>query len=325
MSNYITGDDVLQDVHPVTKKEQPWKDKKERALLLSESYGRLNNKKQFRVRDCANYLEFRRYISDGSLKLNLANFCKVRLCPMCAWRRSMKIFGQVSTIMDYALKSNNYRYLFLTLTCKNVEGHELSDVMTKLFKAYEKMSRKTRFKKSVPGWFRALEITYNFKDGTYHPHFHCILQVDSDYFNKRSKLYLSQAEWTELWKDAMGIEYTPIVHVQAFDTVNVSKSVSETAKYTVKDADYIIFDENNHVDEDLTDNAVSILDEALKGRRLVAFGGELKKIHKELNLDDSDNGDLINTGDEELRPDLEYIIERYCWNIGYSNFTRIGE
>ena len=74
---------------------------KKKSLLLSESYKRLGlEKKSFRVSECGTFLEFKKFV-DGSLKLNGANFCKVRLCPMCSWRRSLKIFSQVSEIMNY--------------------------------------------------------------------------------------------------------------------------------------------------------------------------------------------------------------------------------
>jgi Plasmid rolling circle replication initiator protein and truncated derivatives len=73
----------------------------------------------------------------------------------------------------------------------------------------------------------------------------------------------------------------------------------------------------------MTDSAVMILDKALASRRLVAFGGELKKIHKSLNLDDTENGDLVNTGDdEERREDLDFVIEHYQWHIGLHQYFK---
>lgn len=68
-------------------KERPWDEKKLKTLELAESYKRLGMKKAYRVLDCSSYLEFKRYIENGKLKLYQANFCKVRLCPMCAWIR----------------------------------------------------------------------------------------------------------------------------------------------------------------------------------------------------------------------------------------------
>lgn len=314
---------VLNDVKD--GKEKPWKVKKLNTLELAKSYKRLGMKKSYRVRDCGSLLEFKRYHEDGSLKLHQANFCKVRLCPMCAWRRSLKIFGQVSKVMERATKNKEYRFIFLTLTCRNISSKELSGQLDTLFKSYHKLMRRKAVKSAVKGWFRALEVTHNIQQDTYHPHFHVVLAVNKSYF-KNIKIYINQDKWTQFWKESMKIDYTPIVDVRAFKTgtnKKTSKSVAEAAKYAVKEGDFIIRD-NGKVNEKMTDLAVWILDGALASRRLVSFGGELKKIHKSLNLDDVEDGDLINTNnDEELREDLNYIIERYQWNVGYKQYIKL--
>ena len=56
---------------------------------------------------------------------------------MCSWRRSLKIFGQVSQVMNKALDNEEYRFLFLTLTCKNVYGEDLSNQIDNLFYAFK--------------------------------------------------------------------------------------------------------------------------------------------------------------------------------------------
>ena len=64
-------------------------------------------------------------------------------------------------------------------------------------------------------------------------------------------------------------------------------------------------------------------DNALHRKRLTAFGFKFKKIHKKLNLDDAEDGDLTNTDNEELREDLTNIILRYQWNIGIKNYKLV--
>lgn len=315
--------EILSDKN-LKGQERPWRENKLKTLLLAESYERLGLKKSYRVKECASYLQFKQF-KDGTSKLNGANFCKVRLCPMCAWRRSKKIFAQVSKVMDKALEIKDYRFLFLTLTCRNVEGTELSSTLDDLFKAFNLLTKRKQVNQAVKGWFRALEITHNLdvksKDyDTYHPHFHVILMVNKSYFTD-TKFYLSQKDWTSLWKDSLKVDYTPVVNIKAFKTgtkKQVAKSVSESAKYTVKDNDFLI--EGN---EEMTDSAVMVLDKALTNRRLVAFGGELRKIHKALNLDDIEKGDLVNTGDdEEIRDDLDYIIVHCFWHVGYNQYYK---
>ena len=76
-----------------------------------------------RVSQCGSYLDFG-ILPDGTKKLVKANFCRDRLCPMCNWRRSLKLYSQVSQVMDI-LESEGYCFLFLTLTLRNCPWDEL--------------------------------------------------------------------------------------------------------------------------------------------------------------------------------------------------------
>jgi len=104
---------------------------------------------------------------------------------------------------------------------------------------------------------------------------------------------------------------------------NNKKEIAEVAKYTVKESDYLIRDEFDNIDKESTDEVVKTLDNALHRKRLISFGFKFKEVHKLLNLDDSEDGDLIKTDNEELREDLTEIILRYQWNIGIKNYQLI--
>jgi plasmid rolling circle replication initiator protein Rep len=332
--DYNINEKEMEVLKDITKsgKERPWREKKLKTIELAESYRRLGNKKYYRIKECGTYLEYKRFLETLDFRLNRANFCKVRLCPMCSWRRSLKIFGQTSKIMNTALEEKEYRFLFLTLTCKNVNGEDLSNQIDELFKAFTKTTRRKQFKQSVKGWFRALEVTHNLDKSsvnydTYHPHFHMVLMVNESYF-KDTRIYLTHKDWVELWKSCMSIDYEPFINIKAFKSgtkEETEKSVAEVAKYAVKDDDLIIKDESGQVDEELTDDAVFILDKALANRRLTAFGGKLREIQQELKLDDLEKGDLVLTDneDEELREDLEYLIESYYWKVGYNQYIKL--
>ena len=45
-----------------------------------------------------------------------------------------------------------------------------------------------------------------------------------------------------------------------------------------------------------------------------------KEVHKKLNLDDVEDGDLVNTDSDDLREDVGYYREIVMWNFGYSNY-----
>lgn len=320
--DYITKEIILKDTK--NGKDNNWKERKESTLDLAASYKRIGSNKYYRVLDCSTFLEFRLTVS-SDLKLTNANFCKVRLCPMCSWRRSLKIFGQVSRVMDYVEENYNYRYIFLTLTVKNCYGEDLRDTLDLMTKSFNKLSERKAFKQAVKGYFRSLEITYNKKDNTYHPHFHMILAVNKNYFTD-DRVYLSQEKWTNLWQSVLQVDYIPIVHVKKIkedDNEGFGKAVSETAKYTVKSEDFLIRDDKGNIQENLTDEVVQTLDYALHRKRLTSFGFKFKEIHKKLNLDDAEDGDLTNTDNEDLREDLTNIILRYQWNIGIKNYVLV--
>lgn len=322
--NYkVDKNGILKDINKKGK-DNNWKERKKDNLNLADSYKRLGDKKYYRVIDCSTFLEFG-VTKTSSLKLLQANFCKVRLCPMCAWRRSLKIFGQVSKVMDHVEQNYNYRYIFLTLTVKNCYGEDLKDTLDLMTSAFNKMNQRKAFKKAIKGYFRSLEITYNKEDDTYHPHFHLILAVNKSYFTDKD-YYLSQENWTRLWKESLKVNYTPVVDVRRVKSKdkNFSKVIAETAKYTVKSEDFLIKKEDGKINEALTDEVVATLDKALHRKRLVSFGFLFKEIHRQLKLDDAENGDLKKTDNEdELRDDLTDIILRYQWNIGIKNYKLV--
>lgn len=309
---------------------QKFTPKKKFSALLAESYGRLQMEtKQQRVSECGSFLEFAHDYVDGKInpqgKLHNANFCRDRLCPMCAWRRSYKIFGQISKIMDYI--AQDYTFLFVTLTVPSVKGDKLSETIDRMNDAFiRKFMKYSAVKKVVCGFYRALEITrQNDKKsksyGLYHPHFHCVLAVCKSYFNSRG--YLKRDEWLEFWQKAYGDESITQVDVRrAYDkrrsdfvqsdaltsadaVASLSSAVAEIAKYAVK------------LDEDmlLDDEVVKTLSDALYHRRLVSFGGCFKEAYEKLGLDDAEDGDLIHV-DDNINASLVQLIVRYGWNCG---------
>ena len=288
--------------------------KKLRNEFLSECHKMNDNdKKAFKARTCGSYLEFAVYPNEKKLKS--ANFCKARLCPMCNWRLSQQRFGNLSAVTDLA-KSNKYHLLFLTLTARNVTGTELKNEIKRFFDAWRNLTRYSEdFKRSVHGWFRALEVTYNKDDDTYRPQVHIVVSVKTTYC-KDSNYYISQKKWSEIWKHYLNLDYIPVVHIQKVYTKKGSSAEKEASKYTVKDTDYLI--ENNLK---LSAKVVQILDDSLRRVRLIAYGGILKKYYAEMKLNEENLTDDLST----ITEDLAYIIEKYRWNFGSKIYQKIEE
>src|SRR5699024_12815258 len=115
---------------------------------------------------------------------------------------------------------------------------------------------------------------------------------------KNTENEVNQKLWIQVWKNAMKLDYDPNVKVQKIRPKNKYKSdiqsvIDETAKYPVKDTDFMTDDEEKNL------KRLSDLEEGLHRKRLISYGGLLKEIHKKLNLDDTEEGDLIHTDDDE--------------------------
>lgn len=318
INDYIICDgDYQEELIDVssTGRVRPWKEKRVKSLIVSKLYEDIDKRKADRVKDCATYVRFK-VTSSFDYKLDTANFCRVRLCPVCIWRRSLKIFNQVYRVAKAVQEECQYEYLFLTLTVKNCEGAELSPRLDMLSYSWNKFLKRKEVKSKVKGWYKALEITHNLSENTYHPHYHCILAVDKCYFYSRS--YLSQSKWTDLWKESLGVEYTPIVNVKKIKHFT-AKVIAEMAKYTVKDSDYI-----RPEDWELSEEILRCLDQALNNRRLIAFGGVFKEKRKALRLDDPVDGDLVNMQEEQEEEDIIGYVS-YEWNSLYQQYRRIEE
>lgn len=217
------------------------------------------------------------------------------------------------------------------------EDIELSMILLDLIsKSFNNMFRgNKKVKKICKGYFRGIEVTYNKNDNTYHPHIHCIIVVDKGYFSWRNEYYIKTEEWASIWQYYLKVDYTPIVDVRKVKSKNYNNNgvieiskysgVAEISKYTVKSKDIIITRNNGDVNEELTDNNIYILHFVLKGKRLVTFGGIMKELHKKLNLEDmnSDNVDLIRTDVEDDNNILNYIILKYKWSVGISNYKLV--
>ena len=220
------------------------------------------------------------------LRLRSARFCRVRHCPVCQWRRTLmwqaRFYQALPKIVAEWPKS---RWLFLTLTVRNCAIDELGNTLTAMNAAFKRMEKRKELS-PVQGWIRATEVTRG-KDGSAHPHFHCLLMVQASWFKGQN--YVKQERWVELWRDCLRVNYDPNVDIRTIKTktgeavANVAEqlqsAVAETLKYSVKPEDMA-----NDPDWFLE------LTRQVHKRRFVATGGALKNV---LQLERETNEDLI--------------------------------
>lgn len=312
--------------------------KRENAEKLSQSFYRLGlNRRAQLTQDCGTSLSFNHEIDSNCTpsrkgKLRRANFCRDKLCPMCNWRRSVKCFHQLSDVLDVI--QDDYRFIFLTLTVINPSGYELRRTIDQMSRGWSNFTKLKAFKDVVKGYSKTLEITYNKKANTYHPHYHVLIAVNKTYAKKGR--YIPHDEWLQMWRNSFGDQNIEFVNVQfvkdkfdkntavkqfEIEQKNASGSVShyggnitgallEVTKYSIKDSDYI------HKSTDLTDTVIGTLVGQLVNVRMISFGGIFKEVRAKFNHDDPEDGDLTIVEGKQLNSMTQYLVMRYEWQIG---------
>jgi plasmid rolling circle replication initiator protein Rep len=252
-----------------------------------------------RMFDCSYFLNFHEIINketgETGLKLYQANFCNVRHCPVCQWRRSLRqqarFFERIPSVID---EYPDAAWLFVTLTVKNPEMQDLRLTLQVMNKAFQRFAQRKDF--PGIGYIRTTEITLG-QDGNPHPHFHCLLMVKKSYF--KGGVYLSQADWTQMWQECMRIDYKPMVNVKKVRATSeraklaekeegvlagLRAAVVETLKYSVKPEDTL-----------KSPAFLYGVTRELHKLRFLATGGILKDFLK----DEVSEDEMIDTGSEE--------------------------
>lgn len=270
-----------------------------------------------RMYQCGDYIVTSVDKRTGEVKSESTMLCKDRLCPLCSWRLSRRRFAEMMAVMSVLkeeIEREEYTVKMLTLTVRNVALSDLGQAINTFAHAWHNMSRRDYFKMSCIGWARSLEITYNEKADTYHPHYHviCIWRKGAD------DTELAAHQLAEDWKHAYKCDYTPVIDLRDVYTKDGEKSsiisgALEALKYAVK-PDSI----KRIPDKDLAQFAGII-----KSFRFVSYGKAIKKARQALGFK---NSDLAEVDRDVLAVSDEVIISVMRWNgTAYDKTTLEGE
>ena len=237
--------------------------KKKNQELINVISKHLSEQNLDLIWNCGTYLEFYSDKKIENKKLNKANFCKNRFCPMCAWRKARKDALQVAILMQYLKQEKGLEFVMMTLTAPNVPGENLKNEITRYNKNFKKLMKRKEFEKISFGYMRKLEVTYNQERNDFHPHFHVIIAVDKKYFKSRN--YISKQRLLVMWQNVMNDDTITQVDIRKI-SADDNKAISEIAKYTAKDSDYM-------TSQDVFDYFYK----ALKNRQVVTYGGVFKE------------------------------------------------
>lgn len=275
-----------------------------------------DNGRADRIFSCGHYLELKAPIENDlprfdKSKLNSANFCRDRLCPMCAWRLYVRNYANLLKVTE-VLKYGGNNLVFLTLTIPNCKGEKLKENIEYIKESLVRLRRLKAFKNAFNGYFLKLEVTYNKEKDEYHPHVHLLLSADSDYYTNRDK-YITTEQLVKLWgscTDELLFAYNRRNHTDLkgflayFEKVDDEiKGIKELAKYSVKSFE-------------VTQDSIDTFAYELNGVRLITYYGSFNKVHHKLKLDDEKLTD-------DMREDVDYILSRLKYDRELGQYVQI--
>ena len=313
-SNSILQGKPLEYLTDVSPKDKPWDEHRAQAQQVEGLYsGTCFDRLAERIHHCTGYLGFA-WATDpesgeAQLKLVAAQFCRVRHCPVCQWRRSLMWQARLLRVLpEIESAFPTARWIFLTLTVRNCAITNLRSTIQQMNLSFNRFVQRREFVGNVFGWIRATEVTRG-HDGSAHPHFHVLMMVRPSYFTHN---YIKQARWTELWQQSARLSYTPIVHVQAIKNRHGSEqplraAIAETLKYSIKP-------------EDLMDREWLLeLTSQVHKLRFIGSGGLLKEVLRE--SEEETDEDLMLFGEDVDQIDGPDIF--YKWHRQIQRYVRV--
>lgn len=269
-----------------------------------------------KMKSCASYVAFAKMKETGDYKLIESNFCRSRFCPICRWRRAMKLKARFSQIYPELTENyKNSRYIFITFGIKNCTLDDLPSVLDLFVVAFRRLVQRNEVKSSLLGYIKNIEVPRQQNSDLVHPHLHCIFHVDEYYYKKN---YLNHKRWKELWQESLRIDYEPSVFLSSIKdktgVENIVSYITDIMGYSMKLSDF-------HYDAKWFEKYVY----AVFNRRFFSTAGSIRIAYKELdNLTDFDmvqvdeNGKMLDIRWNELYEKIQCIrYYRYDLKYGY--------
>lgn len=235
-------------------------------------------------------------------RIEIGYYCGQRLCPSCAWRQSVHDAQRLAAISAAAADRHNLRMILVTLTVPNVGADDLRDTLRNLNKWYNKLRRRAKMAILLSNTAKKLEITYNRKMETYHPHLHIICYVPSTYWARSN--YVSHDTLLHEWRAATGMQQITQVDIRVCRSTDTSDAIREVAKYAAKAADYSTSAE-----------VMSTMYHALYGAQRLSLAGIARDLSRAYDRHELDQ--------YIVRDDTQYTLRVvYQWLAG--DYTEIG-
>lgn len=260
-----------------------------------------------RMSVCSDTIHYTYCANCGAWHVDRAMLCRDRLCPTCQWRLALKRYATMQDVVR-PLVPMGLSWALVTLTVRNCNPDELGITVDAIMQAWHRLLQRKDMRASL-GWARGLEITYNRDSGQVHPHMHLLVcwPADQDRGESLRAAWLACARRAGLVVDSQA-QHSAVV--EASEDGDLTKSILETYKYSVKGSD-------------LLDMPASTLREVARhwgGRRLMALSGLLRP-HNDPDLDVPDADDAIRVCRSCGSPVLDDYLAR--WSMGEHTYRLV--
>ena len=274
-------------------------------VLKDTSWKAEESDKIKRFQDCGKFVT----IDPETGNILKANFCKQRLCPVCNYIKSSVNWHKIKNCVEWIKeREQGVNFIFMTLTVKNCTHEELSKTINTIVEGFRRLTNRKSWKRTVTGAIRGLEITYNEKENTFHPHIHILASVPADYFLQESGKYITIEQLRNWWSESARLDYFVQVDIKAINQTD--NAIAEVAKYSIKMADILKADCCDEMIE-----ATRTVYRCTYGRRLIATLGNFKTAMKELNQGDLDEFELGAIMSHENKIEMIWDIKNETYEL----------
>ena len=233
----------------------------------------------------------------------VSRYCNSRICHTCNRIRTAKMMaGYITPLQELG------DLYFTTLTIKNVKAENLNQTIENMIKNMSNIIRVLREKRKINiSGIRKIEITYNHKTDTYHPHFHILHNMDVgdiiiEEWLKRNPTAKKQG-WDWKKKKMVDIQVSKQVTKETDDD---KKYLNELFKYATK---FIIKDDKERGILNVYVPALDNILNSLHKKRTIQSFGEIRV----LKLDDDIEEEISELVSQEIDDIEEYIYKEWNW------------
>lgn len=216
-------------------------------------------------------------------------YCKNRYCPVCSYIKSTKNKILITEILK---KFEDKTLLFITLTNKNVKINNADELKNERKRATEAFTKFNKKLKNAKGYIRTIEIVYNAEKDEYNIHIHCILLVVN-----YKKEYKKKEEYNKIWREALEDETATAFDIQEIKKDKKAENIKKVSGYITKQD----LEKMKH-----SDNISNIFSMAENKAKNLTFGGEFKKLKKEVE-------EKIEK-DKKVNKNISNILLNLKWN-----------